>query len=583
MTKKILLSVILTLGLAAAAFAGAFDKGGVLGVGARALGMGDAFGAVADDGSAVYWNVAGLTQLDRAEADLFIGPLLNGKEYYTFLSFGSPFFQDTAWELSVISLLHNDKYSTKEFTVLGSFASALNLERTFSVGVSVKYLNYNSTASTTTGDGTTLQGIANGLGLDLGVLYQMPLPQWGKKINLGMFIQDIDTTLNWSGGTTEEKVPTVFKLASAYYLDDNLLVTCDVDFFNDLNISGTPLEQPIVIDNHDGTFTTITALQPDPYRLHVGVEGWFFKKHLGLRAGYTGFATMNGGFTGGVSYRESIWEVDYAYIGHAEHLGDSHRFSVVLRFGPEREKISVISVVKPPKNLVAYAANNAVNLTWEPNDDPNVTGYAVYMSNSPGARYLPLQKRIKENYVTVSGVKNGTKYYFVVAAINNTYPAVESAYSNEASAVPAPVIPGTPEIFPIAQKKELKKTGAFDVQWGKKPPANIAGYNIHVSETSGKGYITVNASPINDTHYVVRDVEAGKKYYYVLTYVTNDVPPVESKYSKEFEVIAKPETTVGAGAPESAPQQPAAAGSTVTARTAQPQQKAVPAQKVPAN
>jgi hypothetical protein len=69
----------------------------------------------------------------------------------------------------------------------------------------------------------------------------------------------------------------------------------------------------------------------------------------------------------------------------------------------------------------------------------------------------------------------------------------------------------------------------------------------------------------------------------VLTYVTNDVPPVESKYSKEFEVIAKPETTVGAGAPESAPQQPAAAGSTVTARTAQPQQKAVPAQKVPAN
>ena len=136
---------------------------------------------------------------------------------------------------------------------------------------------------------------------------------------------------------------------------------------------------------------------------------------------------MPGRFTGGVTYQEDTWQIDYAYIGHAENLGDSHRFSAILRFGQKRSQIRAISVVRPPKSLKSYPANNAINLTWEPNEDPNVTGYSIYMSKSPGSRYIPVAKRIRENYVTVDGLKNGTRYYFVVAAINNTYPPVESA------------------------------------------------------------------------------------------------------------------------------------------------------------
>jgi hypothetical protein len=552
MNKKFAIFLFVLVMAASTAFGGAFDKGGVLGIGGRATGMGDAFGAVSDDGSAVYWNVAGLTQLDRSELNLFLGPLLNGKEYYTFLSFGAPFFQDTAWQLSVLSLIHNDINNTKEFTVYGSFATNLNLERTFSVGVSVKYLNYNSSASYPTSSGVNLQGIASGLGMDMGVLYQIPLPQWGKKVNFGLFIQDIDTELYWSGGTSEEQIPTVFKIASAYYLEDNLLVTADFDFFKDLNISGQPLETPIY---DSGTNVTITALTPQEDRLHVGIEGWFFKKHLGLRGGYTAFATMPGRFTGGVSYKEDTWEVDYAYIGHAEHLGDSHRLDVTLRFGQPKEAIRAVSVVRPPKDLKAYPANNAINLTWETNDDPNVTGYAIYMSKSPGSRYIPVAKRVKENYVTIDGLQNGTRYYYVVAAINNTFPPVESAYSNEASGVPAPVVPGTPEVFPIAQAKPIEKNGAVDIKWGAMPAPRMAGYNIYVSETSGKGYVKMNASPIKDVHYTARNLEVGKKYYFVMTSVTNDTPPIESKFSREFGDIAKPESALPAEAGQPAQQQ----------------------------
>ncbi|HDQ26591.1 MAG TPA: PorV/PorQ family protein [bacterium] len=541
MKKRIIISAVVLVLSVSAAFAGAFDKGGVLGIGARALGMGHAFTAVADDGSAVYWNTAGLTQLERSELNLFIGPLLNGKEYYTYLSFGSPFFQDTAWQLSVISLIHNDKNNTKEFTVIGSFASALNLERTFSAGVNIKYLNYNSTASYTTASGQTLHGIANGLGLDLGMLYQIPLPQFGKKINLGFFIQDVDTNLQWEGGLTDEPIPTAIRFGSAYYIEDNLLVTADMAFFSDLNIAGKPLATPL----YDAAGNTITSLTPEDMRLHVGVEGWFFRNKLGLRGGYTIFATMPGRFTGGVSYKEDTWEVSYAYIGHAEHLGDSHRFSVALRFGQPRDQVRAVSVIRPPKGLQSYPANRAINLTWEPNTDPNVTGYAVYMSRSPGSRYIPVAKRIKENFVTIDGLTNGTRYYFVVTAINNTYPPIESVYSNETSVVPAPVVPGTPEIFPVARTQETEKNGAIPVNWGRMPPANMAGYNVYVSETSGRGYVKVNPAPISDTGYVIKGLEVGKKYFYVLTSVTKDTPPIESKFSREFSEIAKPEGTVG--------------------------------------
>jgi len=537
MKKKLFVLSLLFVLIATFAFGGAFDKGGVLGVGGRATGMGDAFGAVADDGSAVYWNVAGLTQMSRPELYVFLGPLLNGKEWYSFLSFGSPFFEDTAWQLSVMSLIHSDTSNTKEFTVVGSFASNLNLERTFSVGINIKYLNYISTAQFTTTDGVNLQGIAHGLGLDLGVLYQIPLPQLGKKLNFGLFIQDIDTNIDWSNGTSQEQIPTVFKIASAYYLDDNLVVTADYDFFKDLNISGIPLSTPIY---DSASHVTITALVPQEDRLHVGLESWFFKRHLGLRGGYTTFATMPGRFTGGVSYREDAWQVDYAYIGHAEHLGDSHRLSVALRFGQPKEQIRAITVVAPPKTLEAYAANASANLTWEINTDPNITGYAVYMSKSPGARYIPIAKRIKENYVTIDGLQNGTRYYFVVASINNTYPSVESAYSNETSAVPAPVVPGVPEIFPISKVAKVQNNGVVDIAWGNMPNDRMAGYNIYITETPGTGYNKLNAVPVKDVHYLVSGLEVGKKYYFVMTSVTNDTPPVESKFTKEFSYIAKP-------------------------------------------
>ena len=57
--KKLLVALFAVIIVSGNVFAGAFDKGGVLGVGSRPLGMGHSFTAVADEGSTVYWNAAG--------------------------------------------------------------------------------------------------------------------------------------------------------------------------------------------------------------------------------------------------------------------------------------------------------------------------------------------------------------------------------------------------------------------------------------------------------------------------------------------------------------------------------------------
>src|ERR1043166_3350945 len=86
-----LVSVLLWTGAARAAF-------NDIVTGARPQGMGGAFVAVADDANALYWNPAGLTQLDSAEAtfmhsndyDITVGPQLN-TDYVGFVNWPMDF------------------------------------------------------------------------------------------------------------------------------------------------------------------------------------------------------------------------------------------------------------------------------------------------------------------------------------------------------------------------------------------------------------------------------------------------------------------------------------------------------------
>lgn len=61
-----------------------------LGAGARALGMGEAFGSVAEGAEAIYWNPAGLAQLPRPELAYARTELMHGRSHHDFGAFAYP-------------------------------------------------------------------------------------------------------------------------------------------------------------------------------------------------------------------------------------------------------------------------------------------------------------------------------------------------------------------------------------------------------------------------------------------------------------------------------------------------------------
>jgi hypothetical protein len=528
----------------------AFDKGGVLGVGARPAGMGNAFVAIADDSNSIHWNPAGMVQLPRMELSAFFGPLLNGKEYYMSGSFVMPSFEQTAIGLSLVTLYHdtgNAVTRAYENTYIASFATPMNIEKTVSIGMNLKFLQYDSQATATIpSTGQTIEAKAGTVGIDLGGLYQVLLPSYGKKVNFGFLAQDLDTVLRWQSGV-EERVPLLLQVGVAYFPEENLAFALDYSFFDDPNISGRPLDTPLLDPT---TGKTINTLEPQEYRPHVGIEGWFFNSHLGLRTGYTGFATTADRFTAGVSYKQDWYGVDYGYMGHAEHLGDSHRVSGHVDFGGASERPRVVALVNPPASVGARPNNNSVQLQWEPNPDAHVTGYTVYMSKASGGNYVPIQKRIRENKVIIDGLTNGQRYYFVVTSVNNSWPAVESNYSTEVSSVPSPQIP----IVPGAQGEMPQvatgiNNGVILVKGWPVPAGSVAGYNLYMSEISGAGHKKQNDTPITASSFMVKNLEVGKKYYFVMTSITTDNPPVESRQSVEWSLTSQAESQLPPQAP----------------------------------
>lgn len=90
-------------------------------------------------------------------------------------------------------------------------------------------------------------------------------------------------------------------------------------------------------------------------------------------------------------------------------------------------------VVDPPA-----VGNGSVTLNW--GTSPGATSYQVYISTTSGTGYLASGAPIAGTTLTVTGLTNGTPYYFVVTA-DNGY--AESAYSNEVTGTPLAPPPRT--------------------------------------------------------------------------------------------------------------------------------------------
>lgn len=268
-----------------------------LGVGGRALGMGEAYSAAATDPTAAFYNPAALSWLNNSQILLmhkewiqgvktdYIGAMTSWKTF----RFG---FSVNATNVNDIELRSNPGQPVGTFSARNGaigFSMALIIDPSVSVGITTKYL-YEK----------ILVEEASGLGVDLGASYRTP---WNLKLaaaflNLG--------SLN-ELASESSTLPRMFRAGGAYdfrleSFDASLTIASDI----------------VSITNASET------------HLHLGAE-IDYHRTFAVRVGYqTGYEAKN--VSAGVGFRYGIFNVDYAFVPFRYDLGTTHTFSLGIEF-----------------------------------------------------------------------------------------------------------------------------------------------------------------------------------------------------------------------------------------------------------
>ncbi len=334
--KLILIVIVALMGQSVSAqniakYAGEFLS---IGVGGRALGLGGAYSALANDASAGYWNPAALGRIAYPEVMLMHDERFGGLLNYDFGAVAIPYGSDATLGVSVMRLgvdgipdtrdagvdangnpvppdqyesfvrLNNDKisyFNSADWAVYLTYAH--NSANGLMYGFNLKVLRR-----------TIAEFSATGIGFDVGVLYS-PAKNWYVAANA----QDVTTTLvAWSTGKNELISPTL-KLGTAYFFElfgGRFAPTMDVD---------------VRFENRQ--FASIAHLGPVSFDPHLGLE-FDFKNTVALRVGYNDVKQMTLG--AGIHLRKLDIDYSFARFSKENNLGDTHRISLRLILQEER-------------------------------------------------------------------------------------------------------------------------------------------------------------------------------------------------------------------------------------------------------
>lgn len=297
------------------------------GLGARAIGLGGAYTALADDIYALYYNPAGLAALSKAQCAAEYGKLYMGLDddsnlSRSFLGYGHPlhipkdkkrFWKKKTADLGdlpytdygtiaagVVSFTLSGEYEERALYVgygrhiIEGLSAGLNIKNLYEQYTIDDYLRIDPVFDY--GNQDSLQTIS----FDFGLLYRI-----NHLFSLGLAIWDINQPD--VGLKSVNRLKRQFRWGGCY---------------------------------RSGRFSAVIDLvkKRNDTSVRLGAEQWVFKRILGIRAGYSQGSRDLKNYSAGMSVNLYDVEIGYAFLfplSGLKEVSGSHRMSCIFKFGQE--------------------------------------------------------------------------------------------------------------------------------------------------------------------------------------------------------------------------------------------------------
>jgi tetratricopeptide (TPR) repeat protein len=288
-----------------------------LGFGARAMGLGQAYTALAQDPTAVFWNPAGLEYIKQQSATFFHTTLFEDS-HYDFAAYAYPTLDLGSFGIGIGRIgvsgidgrdINGDQTKIFEYSEYQAFFSYAKTLPWYGItpGITIRWLRMGFTNIGNDSDA--------GIAADIGVMYR---PDW-----IGnAFIQD------WSFGLN---IKNVFKpqLKAGIAVDEYPL-TAKLGIMKTIRLG------------QGGAFNVLLDLdhsQKRDMKFRFGTE-YDFSDMGRVRIGHNGAA-----LTFGLGGKYDMFEIDYGYnaMEYSDVFSATHRISVTVNFGMTRNDMFQIA------------------------------------------------------------------------------------------------------------------------------------------------------------------------------------------------------------------------------------------------